>query len=129
MNIRIPALALLCLLLAGCNIPGMEDEEGNRARLEADAKATGSACRHAQRGVEDCYNLNPKAPRSAVFAGWKDMDAYMRDNKLEGQATTVQPAKEVVADAEPAEEKPAKEAKDTPKPKAKPAAGKSAPHT
>ena len=26
----------------------------------------------------------PKASKASVFAGWKDMDAYMRENKIEG---------------------------------------------
>src|SRR3989344_5174569 len=37
-----------------------------------------------RRGLQDCYTLNPKAPKASVFAGWKDMDAYMRENKIEG---------------------------------------------
>ncbi len=48
---------------------------------ENEAKAIGSACRHAMRGIEDCYTLNPKAPKAMVFAGWKDMDAYMREHE------------------------------------------------
>jgi hypothetical protein len=51
---------------------------------EAEAKAVGGACRHALRGLEDCYTLNPKAAKAQVFAGWKEMDQYMRENKLEG---------------------------------------------
>ena len=54
-----------------------------------DARAVGGACRHALRGIEDCYSLNPKAPKAPVFAGWKDMDQYMRDNKIEGRASVV----------------------------------------
>ena len=27
---------------------------------------------------------NPKAAKASVFAGWKEMDAYMRENKIEG---------------------------------------------
>jgi len=57
-------------------------------RIE-EAKAIGGACRHALKGVEDCYLLNDKAVKSAIFEGWKDMDAYMRENKIEGQKTTV----------------------------------------
>jgi hypothetical protein len=44
----------------------------------------GSACRHALRAIEDCYTLNPKSLKAAVFAGWKEMDEYMRENKLDG---------------------------------------------
>ncbi len=32
--------------------------------------------------------MNPKAPRASVFIGWKEMDQYMRDNKIEGAAST-----------------------------------------
>ena len=41
------------------------------------------------RAIEDCYVLNPKADKSAVFAGWREMDEYMRENKLEGVAPVV----------------------------------------
>ena len=75
--------AALVLLLAGCEIPGLEPDP-RIAQREAEAKAIGGACRHALRGVEDCYTLNPKAAKAAVFAGWKDMDQYMRENKIEG---------------------------------------------
>ncbi|MFT3815158.1 MAG: hypothetical protein QM740_17555 [Acidovorax sp.] len=73
-------------LLAGCDlssIPGLGPDPRALAR-DAEAKAIGGACRYAIRGLEDCYTLNPKAPKASVFAGWKDMDAYMRDNKVEG---------------------------------------------
>ena len=71
------------LLLAACDkIPGMGPDP-RVAQREEEAKAIGGACRHALRGLEDCYTLNPKATKASVFAGWKDMDAYMRENKLE----------------------------------------------
>ncbi len=84
-RLLIPALALL---LAGCEIPGMGPDP-RIAQREADARAIGAACRHALRGIEDCYRLNEKASKTAVFEGWKEMDQYMRVNKLEGQAPTV----------------------------------------
>lgn len=56
---------------------------------ENEAKAIGSACRYAVRGLEDCYVLNPRAPKSMVFTGWKDMDQYMRDNKIEGVSSVI----------------------------------------
>lgn len=58
-------------------------------RKQAEARAIGSACRHAMRAIEDCYVLNPKADKSAIFAGWREMDEYMRENKLEGVAPVV----------------------------------------
>ncbi len=83
MPIRLHAAVAAVLLLAGCEIPGIYPDPRVLQR-EADAKATGGGCRHALRGLEDCYALNPRAPRAAVFAGWKEMDQYMRDNKIEG---------------------------------------------
>jgi hypothetical protein len=72
------------LLLAACDkIPGMGPDP-RVAQREEEAKAIGGACRYALRGLEDCYTLNPKAAKASVYAGWKDMDAYMRENKLEG---------------------------------------------
>jgi hypothetical protein len=96
--LRLATAAALTLLLAGCEIPGVYPDPKSVAR-EADAKATGGGCRHAMRSLEDCYNLNPKAPRSSIFAGWKEMDGYMRENKIDGVAPS--PVK-----AEAAEEPP-----------------------
>lgn len=78
-------LPLTAALLTGCldKVPGMGPDPRTVVK-ENEAKAIGSACRHAMRGIEDCYTLNPKAPKAMVFAGWKDMDAYMREHKLEG---------------------------------------------
>ena len=107
MNLRllIPALALL---LAGCDIPGMGPDP-RIAQREADAKAIGGACRFGLRSIEDCYILNEKASKADMFTGWKDMDQYMRENKLEGIRATV--VKEVPVE-------PVEEVIDEPKPKA-----------
>ncbi len=75
----------LTLLLAGCEIPGLGPDP-RIAQREADGKAIGGACRHALRGIEDCYGLNEKALKTAVFEGWKEMDQYMRENKIDGIA-------------------------------------------
>lgn len=80
---------LVGLSLAGCDQLGIETPAKSLERQEAEARAIGSACRHAMRAIEDCYVLNPKAEKSAVFAGWREMDEYMRENKLEGVAPTV----------------------------------------
>ena len=53
------------------------------AARDADGRAIGGACRHAGRAIEDCYALNKKADRAAIFAGWRDMNDYMRENKIE----------------------------------------------
>ncbi len=71
------------LLLAGCEIPGLGPDP-KIAQREAEAKAIGGACRYGLRSIEDCYTLNEKASKADMFTGWKDMDAYMRENKIEG---------------------------------------------
>lgn len=78
-------LPLVAVMLTGCldQVPGMGPDARTIVK-ENEAKAIGSACRHAMRGIEDCYILNPKAPKAMVFAGWKEMDEYMREHKLEG---------------------------------------------
>jgi hypothetical protein len=117
-------LAIFALaLLAGCDMLGIESPEKVAATREADGKAVGGACRHAGRAIEDCYALNKKADRAAVFAGWRDMNDYMRENKIEEvppqiAGVAAKPAAEEVADAH-VEKRPAKggegKAKDKPK--------------
>ncbi len=81
--LRLAAASAALLLLAGCEIPGLGPDP-RIAQKDAEAKAIGGACRHALRGLEDCYTLNPKATKASVFTGWKDMDQYMRENKIDG---------------------------------------------
>lgn len=81
-------IAAAALLLAACDIPGLGPDPRIAAR-EAEGKAIGGACRYALRGIEECYQLNPKASKTAIFEGWKEMDIYMRENKIEGQPTPV----------------------------------------
>ena len=71
------------LLLAGCDQLGLESATAVAARKEAESKAIGAGCRHAARSVEQCYTLNKRADKAAVFAGWKDMNDYMRENKID----------------------------------------------
>lgn len=115
MNLRL-LMTATALLLAGCDIPGMGPDP-KIAQREADAKAIGGACRHGLRSIEDCYMLNPKASKGDMFTGWKDMDQYMRENKIEGVRATVvkpePPVEEIVEDAK---------SKGSDKPGAKPAA-------
>ena len=93
-------------LLAGCDQLGIEAASAVAARKDAEGKAVGGACRHAGRAIEDCYAMNRKADKAAVFAGWRDMNDYMRENKIE----TVPPQTgTALANQQPAaEEKPAK---------------------
>ena len=71
------------VLVAGCDALGIESAEKIAAARDADGKAIGGACRHAGRAIEDCYTIYRKADRAAVFAGWRDMNDYMRENKIE----------------------------------------------
>jgi hypothetical protein len=78
----------LLLLLAtawaavGCDLLGIEPASALAARKEAEGKAIGGACRHAGRAIEDCYTLNRRADKAAVFAGWREMNDYMRENEI-----------------------------------------------
>ena len=85
---RLPPLLLLCALalLGGCDVLGIETASSLAARREADGKAVGGACRHAGRAIEDCYTLNKRADKAAMFAGWREMNDYMRENNIEAVA-------------------------------------------
>jgi hypothetical protein len=98
--IKLAALVALSALLASCDALGIESGTATAARKEADGKAIGSACRHAMRAIEDCYTLNTKASKSAVYAGWREMDEYMRENKIEGVAPVI--PRKAAKPAEPA---------------------------
>jgi len=71
-------------LLTGCDVLGIETAPQVAAKKQAEAHAIGSACRHAVRSIEDCFRNNPRAGKAAVFAGWREMDQYMRDNEILG---------------------------------------------
>ena len=83
------SLLLSAAALAGCDMLGVESAEKLAAAREADGRAIGSACRHANRAIEDCYALNKKADKASVFAGWRDMNDYMRENKIEPVVPTL----------------------------------------
>jgi hypothetical protein len=85
---RLACIGLLAAILplAGCDLLGIESAEAVAARREADSKAVGAACRHAARALEDCYTLNRKADKAAVYAGWLEMNDYMREHKIEAVA-------------------------------------------
>jgi len=76
-------------LLAGCDMLGGESAEKAVAQREAESKAIGGACRHAGRAIEDCFALNKRADKAAVFAGWREMNDYMRENKIEPLTPTL----------------------------------------
>jgi hypothetical protein len=132
-------VVLAAALLAGCDMIGgalgIESPEKVAAARDADGKAIGGACRHAGRAIEDCYTLNKKADKAAVFAGWRDMNDYMRENKIDAVAPQLTPgsatqlanagAKAAEGDdakADPPADKPAAKPRDAAKPRAKDAA-------
>jgi hypothetical protein len=104
MSRLLSATAMLCLLLAGCDQLGIESASVTAEKKAGEGKAVGAACRHAGRAIEDCYTLNKKADKASVYAGWREMDDYMRENKLEPVAPLIKPedtkAKARAADAE-----------------------------
>lgn len=84
-------------LLAGCDALGVESASQITAKKDAEGRAIGSACRHAVRSIEDCFGGYPRAGKAAVFAGWKEMDEYMRENAIVGM-----PAEPAPTEATPA---------------------------
>lgn len=80
----LPLLTLAAVLATtGCERLGIQDPARVAAEREAEGKAVGAGCRHAGRSLEDCFSLNERAPKAAVFAGWKDMNDYMASNKID----------------------------------------------
>ena len=105
-RLALSASLLALVTLTGCEMLGIESPERIAAVREADGKAVGGACRHAARAIEDCYAMNRKVDRPAVFAGWRDMNDYMREYKIDpvapqGVVSSLAAAKAV---AEPAPE-------------------------
>ena len=84
--LRVLLFALLPLL-SGCDqvaeLLELPNPARDAARAEAECRAIGSACRRAGRSLEDCYALNGSADKAAIFAGWRDMNDYMMEHKLE----------------------------------------------
>jgi hypothetical protein len=109
------------LLLGGCDAITALTADPKAAQRVADAKAIGSACRYGMRSIEDCYALNEKASKSAIFDGWKEMDQYMRENKIDGVPAKLgkggAPAEEIIE--EKASDTAAKDKAADAKPKAK----------
>ncbi len=81
---RLIAAVLLALpLVAGCDLLGIESASDVAAKREAEGKAIGAGCRYSARSIEACYENNRRADKAAVFAGWKEMNDYMRENAIE----------------------------------------------
>jgi hypothetical protein len=86
-------LLLMPLLLTACDQLGIESATALAARREAEGKAIGGGCRHAARSVEVCYTTNKKADKAAIFAGWREMNDYMRENKIDAMPPPPEPPK------------------------------------
>jgi len=96
-------ITVLALPLVACEFGSSESPEVQAARKEAEGKAVGGACRHVGRAIEDCFALNKRADKAAIFAGWREMNDYMRDNKVETAVPQTTPAPaESAAKVEPA---------------------------
>lgn len=116
-------LPLILISLAGCDQVnqklGLEDSAAKDARLEPEGKAVGGACRQSGRAIEDCYSIYNWLPKAAVFAGWREMDEYMRQNQIETVAPQLPPP-------EPPGPKKKKKKAVEPEGESKPAEGKAA---
>ena len=99
------AVLPLVLALGGCDVMGIlgiETAAQIAAQKEAEGKAVGSGCRHAERSIEECYQNNTRANKAAVFAGWREMDEYMRENKIASMPPKPKPTMiDETADGEP----------------------------
>jgi len=119
---RLLLLAML-LSLGGCDLVTALLADPKAAQRVADSKAIGSACRYGMRSIEDCYALNEKASKASIFDGWKEMDQYMRENKIDGVPSKVgkggaAPVEEIIdekAGGDAAKDKPVGDAKGKPK--------------
>lgn len=96
------AILSFTLLLAGCDDIAALIADPRVAQRVADAKAIGSACRYGVRSIEDCYAMNDKVSKAGIFEGWKEMDQYMRDNKIDGIPSSIgkgaSPVEEVISE-------------------------------
>lgn len=96
------AVVFAALLLSACDLLGLGPDP-RIAQREAEAKAIGAACRHGLRSIEDCYALNKGVNKAFIYAGWLEMDGYMRENKIEGlraEMSGVEPPKPAAKAAE-----------------------------
>ncbi|MDR2111829.1 MAG: hypothetical protein LBQ62_01805 [Candidatus Accumulibacter sp.] len=94
-SLRMPLIAAaLLVLLSGCDAIQQQmgiETAAKVARDDADGRAVGGACRQSGRAIEDCYAIYSWLPRASIYEGWRDMDAYMRENKLETIAPRLPP--------------------------------------
>lgn len=114
------AARLLLLLapawLAGCDQLGIESASDMAARRAAEGNAIGAGCRYSGRPIEECFDLNRRADKAAILAGWREMNDYMAENKMESVRPGAEPGPDLAAQAAAtpaeAEKKPGKPPKD-----------------
>ena len=86
-------IAALVIGLGGCDaIQQKLGYESTSEKADAEGKAVGGACRQSGRAIEDCYSIYQWLPKASIYSGWRDMDAYMRENKLETVEPQLPPA-------------------------------------
>lgn len=86
--------AVLTIPLSGCDAIQQQmgiETTAKTARDEGEGRAVGGACRQSGRAIEDCYAIYSWLPKASIYEGWRDMDAYMRENKLETVAPQLPP--------------------------------------
>lgn len=88
---RVLTFVLALTLLAGCDRIYERAGLPDPAKAVAEGKAIGGACRHAGRGLEDCFALNPTASKSAIYEGWKEMNEYMAKNGMQAVPPQIEP--------------------------------------
>ncbi len=79
-------IAWICLFfpaLVGCDRLAERAGMPDPAKIEAEGKALGAGCRDAGRGLENCFELHDRASKSAIYAGWKEMNEYMLKNNMQ----------------------------------------------
>jgi hypothetical protein len=80
---RTVLVALLPFALASCEQLGFDDPAKAAALREAEGRAVGSGCRYSGKSLEECYEQSRRESKAAIFAGWREMDGYMRENNIE----------------------------------------------
>lgn len=88
---KLPCILLSAAMLLGCDQISERAGFPDPSKTEAEGKAIGGACRHAGRGLEDCYRLNKTATKAAVYAGWKEMNEYMGKNNMQSVEPAIPP--------------------------------------
>ena len=89
MNFKTIAVLAICIpMLTGCLKGLIPDPEVEAKKSEDEAAATGASCRQSGRSLEQCFVRNEGLNRSGALRGWREMDEYMRANKLDPQSPT-----------------------------------------